>query len=64
MYEDHELSKFHNPANGKSGPSSRDRVETDSNPAYGYYSSSRPEQKEEEKENHVYDNIRYDQPGH
>ena len=54
-----------NPAYGRIVPSRADHVATETNPAYGHvhFSSSRPE-KDEEEENHTYEPIPYDQPGH
>jgi len=53
----------YNPAYGKIAPSRPDYVATESNPAYGYFRSTRRERDEEEEENHTYETIPYDQPG-
>jgi len=53
----------HNPAYGRIAPSRPDVVAAD-NPAYGHFRSTKWEKDEEEEEDHTYEPIPYNQPGH
>jgi len=54
----------YNPAYERIIPSRPDNIATESNPAYGHFRSSRLGKDVEKGENHTYEPIPYDQPGH